>query len=209
MNIEHYSIFLITTLLLVMVPGPSAMVASAQGASLQSKKAFIGVLGIASADIAFFALSATGIATLIIASSTMFMVIKWLGVLFLIYLGLSVLFSKSPAIKFDGQKTDGKAWSLYTRGLIIQFANPKALMYFSALLPQFIDPDKPLTQQILIMGFSLFLADLLVYSSYAFMGSYLAKQKLKSWAVGLINKTAGTALLYTGFKMALLDNRHP
>ncbi|WP_319379797.1 LysE family translocator [Thiomicrorhabdus sp.] len=207
MNIEYYSIFLITTLLLVMVPGPSAMVVSAQGASLQSKKAFFGVLGIATADIAFFALSATGIATLIIASSTLFAVIKWLGVLFLLYLGLSVLFSKTPAIRFDGGKTDGRIIRLFSRGLIIQFANPKALMYFSALLPQFIDPHEPLMQQILIMGFSLFLADLLVYSAYALMGAYLAKRQLNGRAVNLINKTAGSALIYTGVKMALLENR--
>lgn len=207
MNIELYSIFLVTTLLLIMVPGPSAMVASAQGASLQSKKAFLGVLGIASADVIFFALSATGIATLIIASSTLFAIIKWLGVLFLLYLGLSVFFSKGSAIRFEGGRTDARPTKLYSHGLIVQLANPKALMYFSALLPQFIDPAEPLLTQILIMGFTCFLADVLVYSLYAYLGAHLARQQLKAWAINLLNKTAGSALIYTGVKMAFLENR--
>ncbi len=207
MSFELYSLFFVTTVLLILVPGPSAMLASSQGANLQSQKAFFGILGIASADAIFFALSATGIATLIIASTALFNIIKWIGVLFLLYLGLTILFSKTSAIRLDNTKTDSHALKLFSQGLVIQLANPKALMYFSALLPQFIDPNEPLFSQILIMGLTCFVADLLVYTLYAFLGAHLAKQQLKSWAVNLINKTAGTALIYTGVKMAMIDNR--
>ncbi|MGE4500765.1 MAG: LysE family translocator [Hydrogenovibrio sp.] len=209
MDIEHYWIFFITTFLLILVPGPSAMTVASQGASLQSKKAFLGVLGIASADLIFFALSATGISALIVASSLMFTIIKWLGVAFLIYLGLTVLFSKGSAIQFRQTKTDHHALKLFSQGLVIQLANPKALMYFTALLPQFINPNEPLFMQLLLIGLTFFFADTLVYSLYSFMGAHMARRKLKAWAIQLINKAAGLTLIYTGIKMAMLENRTP
>ncbi|BBP43789.1 LysE family translocator [Thiosulfativibrio zosterae] len=206
MDIEHFSIFFITTFLLVLVPGPSALTAAAQGASLQSSKAFIGVLGIASADLIFFGLSATGISALIVASSTLFSVIKWLGVAFLIYLGLSVLLSKASAIQFENKKIDARTGKLFRQGLVIQLANPKALMYFSALLPQFINPNEPLLMQLAVMALTLFLADCLVYSLYGYLGFHMARQKLKAWLIRLINRAAGLTLLFTGIKMAMLEN---
>lgn len=77
MNLELYSIFLVTTVMLIFVPGPAAITVAAQGASHSSNKAFLGVLGVASADVAFFVLSATGIASLILASNLLFSIIKW------------------------------------------------------------------------------------------------------------------------------------
>lgn len=205
MNFELYSLFFVTTVLLIMVPGPSAMVAASQGGALQSKRAALGVLGIASGDAVFFALSATGIATLILASSTLFLVIKWLGVAFLVYLGLMALFAKGSSLRLGGLKTSNQPKKLFVQGLAIQMSNPKALMYFSALLPQFIDPNEPIFTQLMLMGATVFIADLLVYSGYAYLGAHLARQPLKSWVVHLVNKTAGLALLYTGIKMAMMD----
>jgi len=185
------------------------MTVASQGASLQSKKAFLGVLGIATADLLFFALSATGISALIVASSLMFTIIKWLGVAFLVYLGLTVLFSKGSAIQFSPKKTDHHALKLFSQGLVIQLANPKALMYFTALLPQFINPNEPLFMQLLLIGLTFFFADTFVYSLYSFMGAHMARRKLKAWVIQLINKVAGLTLIYTGIKMAMLENRNP
>ncbi len=207
MSFEFYSLFFVTTVLLIMVPGPSAMVAASQGGALQSNKAGLGVLGIASGDAIFFVLSATGIATLILASSTLFLIIKWLGVAFLVYLGLMALFAKGSSLQLGGFKTSDQPKKLFIQGLTIQMSNPKALMYFSALLPQFIDPNAPIFTQLMLMGATVFIADLLVYSGYAYLGAHLARKPLKSWVVHLVNKTAGLALLYTGIKMAMIDTK--
>lgn len=205
MDLGLYSIFLVTTVMLILVPGPAAITAAAQGATYNSKKAFMGVIGIASADVLFFALSATGIASLILASNLMFSIIKLLGVAYLLYLGISVLFSKSGVFKISTQKINEKSHKkLFSQGLVVQLANPKALMYFSALLPQFINPEKPILFQMVIMGISCLLADIIVYSLFSLLGKQLAEQKLKSWIVTLINKAAGITLVSTGIKMALL-----
>ncbi len=205
MDLDIYFIFLATTVMLILVPGPAAITVATQGAENSSTRAFLGVIGVASADVIFFALSATGIASLILASNLLFSVIKWIGVVYLLYLGLGALFSKSGAIKIDTRLKQGKASRLFYQGLIVQLANPKALLYFSALLPQFIEPGKPILFQLFVMGTSCLLADLLVYSIFSHLGNRLAKQALKTWVINLINKAAGITLISTGIKMASLE----
>ena len=207
MSIELYLFFLVTTVMLILVPGPAAITVVKQAASHNSKLTFLTVLGVASADVLFFILSATGIASLIVASNLVFSIIKWLGIAYLMFLGISAIFSKAGTIKIDAQITTKNSTKAFSNGLVIQLANPKALMYFSALLPQFVDPNEPLMFQMLLMGLTCFLADVLVYSLFGSMGAQLARRQMKSWVLNLINKAAGTALIATGVKMITLENR--
>lgn len=206
MDTELYLFFLVTTVMLILVPGPAAITVAAQGASHNSKKiTFISTLGVASADALFFILSATGIASLIVASSLIFSIIKWFGVGYLIFLGASAIFTKAGAVKIEAQSIKISPAKAFTQGLVVQLANPKALLYFSALLPQFIDPNEPIVFQMFLMGLTCFLADLLVYSMFGRMGEQLAKKQVKSWIVSIINKVAGITLITTGIKMATLE----
>ena len=205
MDIELYLIFLATTVMLILVPGPAAITIAAQGASYRPNKAFLGVLGVASADVIFFTLSATGIASLILTSNLLFSIVKWFGVVYLLYLGVTALFSKSGVIKIKKQTAKVNHSKLFSQGLIVQLANPKALIYFSALLPQFINPNESIVLQMFLMGASCLIADLLVYSLFSHIGDNLARQKMKAWVINLINKSAGITLIATGIKMASLE----
>ncbi|HKM36742.1 MAG TPA: LysE family translocator, partial [Thiopseudomonas sp.] len=205
MNIELYLFFLVTTVMLILVPGPSAITVAKQGAANNSKLTFLSVLGVASADVLFFILSATGIASLVVASHLVFSIIKWLGVAYLLFLGASAIFSKAGAIKIDVQTTNINPMKAFSQGLLIQLSNPKALLYFSALLPQFVDPNEPLIFQIFLMGLTCFLADVLVYSMFGRMGAQLAKKQMKAWVINLINKAAGITLIVTGIKMITVE----
>ena len=205
MNIELYLFFLVTTVMLILVPGPAAITVATQGASHNSKITFISILGVASADAFFFILSATGIASLLVASSLVFSIIKWFGVAYLIFLGVSAIFTKAGAINVEAQSIKIGPAKAFTQGLVVQLANPKALLYFSALLPQFVDPNEPVVFQMFLMGLTCFLADLLVYSMFGRMGEQLAKKQVKSWVIGIINKVAGITLITTGVKMATLE----
>ena len=206
MDIELYTFFLVTTVMLILVPGPAAITVAKQAVAQNSKLTFLSVLGVASADVLFFILSATGIASLIVASNLVFSIIKWFGVAYLLFLGVSAIFSKAGAIKIDAQLTTMNPTKAFSHGLVIQLANPKALMYFSALLPQFVDPKEPLILQMILMGLTCFFADLVVYSLFGRMGAQLARKQVKSWVINLIKKAAGTALIATGIKMVTLDN---
>lgn len=205
MNIELYSFFLITTVMLILVPGPAAITVAKQAASSNSKFSFLVVLGVASADALFFILSATGIASLLLASALVFSIIKWLGVVYLLFLGISAIFSKAGSIKVDSKSTAVGPSKAFSQGLLVQLANPKALMYFSALLPQFINKNEPLLLQMFIMGMTCFLADVLIYSMFGRIASKLANNQVKPVMVSVINKVAGLALITTAVRLVSVE----
>ncbi|MHA7773349.1 LysE family translocator [Roseibium sp. M-1] len=202
MQLDTYLVFLVTTAVVVFSPGAAAIAVASQGAANGGRRALGGVFGIATANAVYFALSATGIASLILASNLVFSLIKWVGVGYLVWLGLTSLFTPSGTIRVKaGQRQSGLA-VLFAQGFVIEFANPKALLYFAAILPQFLDVNSAILPQILIMGATTYLIDLISYSAYAFLGDRLTRGGVRNWLVTLVNKSAGVALLYAGFRMA-------
>lgn len=201
MEIEMFALFFVTTVFVVMAPGAAAVAAASQGASNGAAKATVGAAGIASANVVYFVLSATGIAALIVASHTIFSLIKWAGVAYLVYLGLSALLSKSGGLLVKSA-TPKPVKTLFIQGFIIEFANPKALLYFAAILPQFVDVTQPVLGQLLIMGGVTIFIDMAIYSAYGLLGERLTRGAMRGWIVTTVNKSAGAALLYAGYKMS-------
>jgi len=202
MPLDTYLVFLLTTAVVVFSPGAASVTVATQGAANGGRRALCGVVGIATANTVYFALSATGIASLILASHVAFATIKWVGVAYLVWLWLTALVSRSGAIRIGKGKGRSRLSILFAQGFVVEFANPKALLYFAAILPQFLDPGAAILPQIMIMGATTFLIDLTSYSAYAFLGDRLTRGGLKDWVVNLSNKCAGAALLYAGFRMA-------
>ncbi len=205
MSLDTYLIFFLTTTIVVFTPGAAAIAVASQGAANGGRRAMAGVVGIASANVIYFILSATGIAALIVASNLLFSVIKWTGVAYLVWLGLMAIFSSSGAIKLNANQQKSGPLKLFTHGFVIEFANPKALLYFAAILPQFMDTSLPILPQLLVMGITTLALDLASYTCYAFLGDRLARGGFKDWFVGVINKLAGGALLFAGFRMATVS----
>tara|TARA_R110002094_G_scaffold180470_1_gene158775 strand:- start:162 stop:788 length:627 start_codon:yes stop_codon:yes gene_type:complete len=202
MEFQTFLIFAITTGVIVFSPGPTAILMASQGAGSGLKRTLYCVFGVTCATTIYFALSATGIASLIVASNTLFQIIKWFGITYLVYLGLSAIFSKSGGLVVKSDAPLRKRRSLFLHGFLIEFSNPKTLLYFSAILPQFIGISRPIAPQFLIMWVTGFLLQCAIYSAYAYLGERLIKGGVKAWVVNLINKTAGAALIFVGIKMA-------
>jgi len=177
MDLNLYLLFLLTTMVVVFAPGPTAIAIATQGAANGVRRALFGVFGVALANFIYFLLSATGVTSLILTTGTLFSIIKWLGVAYLMYLGLNTFFSKTGGIQLDQQKITDKNNKLFRQGLLVELANPKAILYFSALIPQFIDPSRPILLQMIIMSSTCFLVDLVSYSTYAYLGDTIAKDQ--------------------------------
>ena len=202
MTIDIYLLFFVTTLVVVFSPGPAAVVVAGQGASGGQRRAFFGTFGIASANVVYFVLSATGVASLLLASHVVFGVIKWLGVGYLIYLGLTAIFSRSGGFVVKRGDLESSARRFFIKGFVVEISNPKALLYFSALLPQFLNRAEPLVPQLLIMGATTLLLDLIAYSLYGLLGDKLGRSSVKPRIINLINRTAGGFLIFAGVRMA-------
>lgn len=202
MSLDTYLLFTITTAIIIFSPGPTAILVASQGAANGITRTVFSIFGITLATITYFTLSATGIASLILASHLMFSIIKWAGVAYLLYLGLTAIFSKSGGINVNRSSLQKNRTTLFVHGFLVEFSNPKALLYFAAIIPQFLDVTKPIMTQFLAMGITTFFLQIAIYSAYTYMGDQLVRGGVKDWIIKAINKTAGGALIFAGLKMA-------
>ena len=204
---DTFLLFFITTFVVVISPGPAVLAVALESASSGIAKSFGVIIGIALGNVVFFILSATGIAALIAASSLLFSIIKWTGVAYLFYLGAMALFSKSGGLRFDAEKKQETSFrKAFLRGFILELSNPKALLYFSALLPQFINIHQPIVPQLAILGVVTLMLDLICYGAYAYFAYHSTKHGLKPLTVKIINRTAGSFLIFAGLKMATVSH---
>ncbi len=206
-SLETLIIFFMTTLVVVLSPGPAALAVTAEAASNGFKKSTLVILGIASANVVFFILSATGIITLIITSQTLFNLIKWIGVAYLLYLGFTAIFSQSGPLSIQTFKNKpSKTYKIFMRGFVLEISNPKALLYFSALLPQFVDINAPVVPQLIILCLITMILDLVCYSLYGYLGFKSRGKFIKPIIIKLINRSAGAMLIFAGLKMATVES---
>ena len=204
--IETLILFLITTFVVVLSPGPAAIAVTAEAASNGYKRSLLVISGIAIANVVYFVLSATGIAALIIASHTLFSIIKWVGVGYLLFLGFSAIFSDTGPLSISSSKNKSRSkYKVFLKGFILEISNPKALLYFSALLPQFIDISKPILSQLSILCLITFFLDFFCYSLYGYLGAKSANVGARPFVMKLINRTAGGMLIFAGLKMASVE----
>jgi threonine/homoserine/homoserine lactone efflux protein len=162
-------LYVVTETVLSIAPGPAVLFVIAQGLRAGGCRGLWAAAGICSANVVWFALSAAGIGAAILASGNWFAAIKWLGAGYLVYLALRALLGHAR-LAAEGEidvAPRARPWSLWTRGVILQLANPKALVFFVALLPQFIDPQKRIGPQILILGVTSVLTEFPVLAVYA------------------------------------------
>ena len=130
---------------------------------------------------------------------------KWIGAAYLVYVGLMALFGKSKIMPAeDGTPTTIGGWRLFRDGFILQASNPKAIVFFTALLPQFINPQGSVVQQVLILAITSAIIEffvLLGYGSAAGRASALAhRPRYATWT----NRVAGVLLIGAGAGLAAL-----
>ena len=201
MELSTFMLFAATTFVVVLTPGPAAIAVATQASANGVQRSQAAVGGVASANAVFFILSATGISAMIIASETIFTAIKWFGVAYLTYLGLSAIFSRSGGLQIKPGEPRSLP-SLFGKGFLVEAANPKALLYFAAILPQFLDTSAPIMPQMAIMGLTTMFFDWVVYSGYAVLGVQVTREGVRPAYVTALNRLAGGALLYSAFRVA-------
>src|ERR1700736_1126585 len=151
---------------LCFIPGPAVM--AVIGASLsRGCSGLATACGILTGNFIYFVISALGIASVILASHSVFVVIKWCGAGYLAYLGIralmtSVADAQQPMISSDPHRLT-RGWA---SGTITQLAKPKALLFFAAIVPQFIDPRPTVALQIAILGIAGIAIEFVVLSIY-------------------------------------------
>lgn len=152
MSLETWFAFVAASMLLTITPGPSILLGVVHSMQYGVKKTLFTALGDISANFLQMLLVAIGLGVIIASSELAFTVIKWFGVIVLLYMGIKMLFASAKPIQTQQTLTkDAHPTRLYLSGFLVAAGNPKAIVFFSAFFPQFIDPTQSLFSQMLIM----------------------------------------------------------
>jgi len=205
MDINVWLLFSFTEILLCLSPGPAVFYVVSQAMSSSYKTSLIANAGIVTGSVIYFVISATGIGALLLTSHTFFQVVKWLGAAYLIWLGVNSLFVKSS--QFSTVKAKNKTSDLYKvfqGGLFIELANPKTLIFFVAILPQFLDTSNSLSTQYIIFGLTSITVEWFSLMLYGKLGNKIEQLTRKKDIVHIVDKLTGGILLSIGTSILFL-----
>jgi len=195
MPFKTWLLFLVMETALSLFPGPAVFYVVSQGIRGAARRTLPAAAGIIAANAIYFTLSATSLGALIAASAGFFTIAKWLGAAYLSYLGLKTLVSANsnpPAALSDTAAAGpGDLRRVCFGALTLQLANPKALLFFLALLPQFIDPARPVVPQMLILAATSMLPEFCILLSYGWLAHRAARASAKFGVSGSMNRWLG------------------
>ncbi len=188
---------------MALTPGPAVMCSMGQATRHGFRASLIGIAGIQTGNLAFFGAVACGLAALLQTATTAFAALRWVGAAYLIYLGVRAIagtFRKRSAPSASTTDTP-RSRSLFLQGLLIQLTNPKALLFVSALLPQFIDAAQPATPQLAALLVITIAVDWIVLSAYAFLAERSARRLGSAGFTRWLERAFGAALVFFGVRV--------
>lgn len=197
-------VFAVVAFIGIATPGPTVLLALTNGSRFGVRASLPGMAGAVVSDFVLIAAVAVGLGALLAASEFWFSVVKWLGVAYLAYLGLRLLGSKGAlALPADGTAAvpaSGRA--IFLRSLLVAITNPKGYLFFSAFLPQFVEPTQPQLPQYVALAVTFAAIDFAVMLAYASAGAQ-AIRLLRARGVLWLDRVCGGALLALAGSLAL------
>jgi threonine/homoserine/homoserine lactone efflux protein len=190
-------------LLATATPGPAALLVSINSLSCGFKKSIYTVLGNVTGLFIMSTLSVLGLSAVVLHSTVAFTIIKLLGVAYLAYLGFKFWVNGVGIIEIDStKKSKGSSLSLYTQGVLVALTNPKAVIFTTALFPQFIVAADPLMFQFSILVLSFMLLSFICLSSYALVAQRAKARTINTRVQKLLGKIFGATFIGSGCILA-------
>jgi threonine/homoserine/homoserine lactone efflux protein len=191
MTLKTWLLFLVMETALSLSPGPAVLYAVSQGVRGGLRRTLPAAAGILTANGMYFALSATSLGALIAASASFFTLAKWAGAAYLIFLGIKALRAANSmhAVALSEQLSPKERnVGVYMGGLTLQLANPKALLFFLALLPQFINPATPVAPQMLILAATSMIPEFFILTGYGWLAHRALHATVRFGMSGNVNR---------------------
>lgn len=179
-----------------LTPGPAVMLVMSSSFRYGFRPAMMAAAGVASANVLWLALAATGAAALAASFPNAFVALKLIGLAVIIWLGLSIM-RAPPAPVGDTVEVPPKA-KLYAKGLTLQLSNPMALVTFAGILPAFFDTGRPIAPQFGVMIFTLTYLELQGLAVYAGFGRAIRAKLSDPSAQRHFNIGVGLILIVAG-----------
>ncbi|KAB7530244.1 LysE family translocator [Flagellimonas olearia] len=204
MDINLWISFVGAVLILTLTPGPSVLLATANSMKYGVKKTSGTIIGDLTANLLQIILASGGLGAILITSKELFMLLKWLGVFYLVYAGIGKIIDKPKQGQNKRFAQNRSFFSLFTEGFLMSISNPKAIAFFAALFPLFISQSKPFLAQVFILTITFLILDGLSLLGYTYFATKLKGFMENSKKVHLQNKIAGSLLILSGLMLSMI-----
>ena len=171
-----YSTFLGVMAVMAVTPGPANLFAVATGMEKGRASALVGVLGMNVATLVWFGAAALGLAALVKAFPAAFKVVAVLGAVYVAWLGVKALRGAFATAGQPDRLVVRRGRSAFVDGFAVQIANPKAILFFTAVLPPFVDVSRPVAPQMALFAVAVIGMDMMSMSAYALSGAALSRR---------------------------------
>ena len=198
MSLELYITYVVATMLILLIPGPTIILVISQAITHGRKSVVPLAAGVVSGDFTAMALSLIGLGVVMSASAALFALFKWIGALYLLYLGIAMWRANPERFSAHETRDDVSSRSLFKSAFIVTALNPKSITFFVAFLPQFIIPSEPMFKQLLLLGGTFLSLALVNAALYGVFASQLGKVARSESAQKYFNRCGGTALMGAG-----------
>ena len=199
MALHTYLAYLLATVVIVMVPGPTVTLVVASGMRHGARAALLNVAGTLAGVALVFAVVGIGLASALAALGNWFDYIRFVGAAYLVWIGLQMLVSHGKATEDAAPPTPRMGF--FAQGLLVAISNPKTLFFFGAFIPQFIDPTGSYPLQIALMGATAMFFGAISDSTYA-LAAARAGRALSAKRFRLLTRIGGGFLVGGGLWLA-------
>jgi len=197
---QLYAAFVAATVALILIPGPNVALIVANSLAHGSRYGLTTVAGTSSAMVVQLALTVLGMTTLLGALANGFEALRWIGVAYLIYLGIKAW--RAPAVDLTKVRPEPRSLrAIYLRGFLVSLTNPKTLLFYGAFLPQFVTPGASLTAQLALLSATFLVIAIVLDGAWALLAARFGTALAVNGR--LRNRLTGALLLGAGVGLAL------
>ena len=193
--------FFVAAILISVTPGPGAVISMSTGMRHGYRAALAAILGLQAAILLHLLIVALGLGALLATSEAAFVVVKFLGAAYLVWLGIQKW--RAPVMPVDADAPPVRGRGLFLQGLLVNLTNPKAIVFIAALVPQFVAPAQPQAPQYLLIAATLCLTDIAVMSVYALSAVHLGRWLHDPQMIRLQNRGFGGLFISAGALLAV------
>lgn len=173
-ELSTLGLFVAACLAFLVIPGPATVYVVTRSVDQGRTAGLVSVLGVASGALGHVLFAAVGLSAIVATSAVAFSVVKWLGVAYLVYLGIQRILSRDEeeAVAVEPRRLG----RMFSQGVIVNLLNPKTALFFLAFLPQFVEPSSgPVWTQVLVLGVTLTTLGVLTDGIYALLGGAVGR----------------------------------
>ena len=201
MSIDVWLAYLVTAVLFSLAPGSGTVNSISNGMVYGWRKSLASIAGLQVGLACHILLVGVGLGTIVAKSATAFTLIKWVGVVYLLWLGLQKWRERSAP---DIATTTAwvSPWQLFRRAVMVNLTNPKTIVFLVALFPQFLDPAGPQPLQLTVLGITTVVIDALVMLFYVTLASRLTGYIRSARVMRGLNRLFGSMFIGCGALLA-------